>query len=159
MTNVKKHARRLLRAVAFGSNGRPIFPGYCSFEDGRRPSWWKDDFVASSWGEVLGVNELVANEQQRSFVVTERGIAVFAVDGELRWYSYQSISGWDAHRKDPVSNTLTLRTETGESVELWFYPEPGSGAAAFAFPRFIGRARWEHRNTESDALREEPVIK
>lgn len=132
MGNVDRHARRILAGVRRGSKDEAIFPGYTSFEGAARPRWWNDSLAEAPWGRVLGVHENEAGSLDGAIVITELGLAVLAENAEATWLPYSSIDGWERLSKDPVSRTLTVRSKSGQNVELRFYP-----GGAFAFVQFL----------------------
>lgn len=143
MTNVAKRARRLLAGAKANAPDEKVYPNYVSFEDGARPTWWREGLFAEAWGLVLGVHELRAGDPSGAIIVTEDGLAVIDDHGSATWMQYVDIAGWDALSKEPLSMSLHVRRKSGSTVELEF-PLPGQ---AFAFVQFLGRAIWEHSRT------------
>jgi hypothetical protein len=129
-----------MRAVA---PHRRVYPGYITFDEGHRPSWWKDDLVAAAWGAVLGVHEDVFGSSTGALIITERGLAVLGDGPTCIWVPYTDIIGHGTDRlsKDPVSMSLHIQIKSGERIEIPFHHrEPGT---AFAFVQFLGCAhRW-----------------
>lgn len=127
---VRKQARRILAGTVRGSDKR-ILPGFWCPEAGEPPSWWKDELCRPEWGPLIGVHAL-GPSARGAVVVTEAGLALYATSAEPSWLPYESMRGWKALSKEPPSKTLTLRTSSGEDLDL---PFPRGGA--FAFAQFV----------------------
>lgn len=140
--DLQRHVRRILDGTRVGSHaGERIFPDFISFER-ERPSWWDDSLVASSWGTVYGVHELVRGEREGALVVAETGIALADGNQRFTWIGFESIAGWAPLPKEPVATSLELRLRNGSRVALPFQP-----GGPFAFVQFLLRALGEHRRS------------
>lgn len=129
---IRRQAKRILSGKVKGAD-RPIFPGYISFDEDRRPRWWSDELAPGSWGAVLGVHESEPGCSVGAIVVTDRGLGVLNEPLAPLWLPYDTIDGWNKPSKDPISKSLVVRTNAGHEVELLF-PD----ACAFAFVQFLG---------------------
>ena len=153
MTYLAKRARRILAGTRVDSIGVRIFPGYISFEENRRPDWWKSDLAPETWGTVLGVHENDPDTRVGSIVVTELGLGILGEGNAVTWLPYSDVAGWDQLSKDPISRSLNVRSKSGEKIELLF-----SRGGAFGFVRFLSNAMREraraaaHTNGSSSAV-------
>jgi hypothetical protein len=145
VTNVKKHARRILAGIYQTPRDVAGFRGYLSFEHQQYPTWWDHESTKVEWGAVLGVHENVPNTQLGSVLICENGLGVVLNTG-VCWAHYLDVAGYERLHKEPVSMRLILNLKSGAKLELPFDRYVG---AAFTFVQFLSRAQWEHNRFQT----------
>lgn len=135
------HASRNFRRRTVSNGAVRGLENYYALTHGERPAWW-EGAKGCVPDDAVGVLENCFGDPRDALVICESGLVVIGSDGRPRQFvAFSEMRRVDLPSKDPVSRSLILHMQDGQTREVPAYLPDG---LSFSLYRFLLSAKSTH---------------